>query len=117
LAVSAACLALASCATPKARPGDTTPAQTLYGVEASYWVALRVAKDYAALPDCTTGLTLCKTPATLDSIRRADDYAWGSIQTAEAAVRLKSGDVAGAVGAAQTAVRAFAALATSQKVH
>lgn len=133
LSAFAACALLSACGANSGGfsvglPAPKTPAQTLYETEASYWIALRVAKEYVGLSPCVAPVSpltsfpvpppppLCADAATVKILQQTDSGAWAAIQTAEAAVRLKA-DPTAAVAAAQRAVQALTNLSAQLKVN
>lgn len=106
------CLALlVGCAAPIA----TTPSsqRTVFSAESDFAAALRVAVAYEALPDCSTGATLCSKQAVVSEVTGAARAARASLDTAEGLVRSGSSSeqVSVLVAKAYADVAAFKALA------
>lgn len=94
-----------------AKPSN--PQQQVFELEQNYELALSIAADYAALPDCTAGVTVCSTHDIRVKLKTAKDAAAPALQAAQNAVRdpnFNTSTSSAILIAAQQAVAALAAI-------
>lgn len=104
------------CATAPSPASGRTPAQSVFILESAYAAALAIEVQYSQLPTCDAlRVTSCKTAATLQRVRLADDAAWAAIQGAELVVR-NNGDPVYALIAATNALQAFTTIVLTLQV-
>ena len=98
----------------------SNPQQAVFETKQSFELALTIAVAYDNLPPCTSGVSLCSTPAVKAKLKQAVDVAAPAVQAAEDAVRNPAFDASkeGAIlASAQAAVVALAAITATLNIH
>lgn len=98
-------------------PSD--PAQSVFALESTLTAAITLADQYAALPACGTGVTICSSHAIVVQINAAAQAADVAIMAAQAAVTNSAVSASAqqdAVLQATTAINALTALTSTLKV-
>lgn len=113
----AVALFVTACAAPLATPIPQDAAQQVFAAKTAYQAVLLIAVRYNQLPRCTVPKAppLCSDQTVVVQLRKADDAALATLDSAEIVVRSPRATAtltSDAVLAAQSAVKAFQSIVT-----